>query len=191
MKPRLWSAGDSSQFLYVCFDIYIIKSLLSLSCYCLSMQTQCLYNFDPFSLNGNDIFHYLVFTLISLFQSRSILDISTVFGPRSHEGSDGAPAASISVIACISIHAPTKGATAILYNKFPLFHIILTNPSKILLKINYLLFIFMSFRCFISFFWCECLQKIMYTSCSHYNNQNISVSSTAIPLSTPICSIFV
>ena len=130
MKPRLWSAGDSSQFLYVCFDIYIIKSLLSLSCYCLSMQTQCLYNFDPFSLNGNDIFHYLVFTLISLFQSRSILDISTVFGPRSHEGSDGAPAASISVIACISIHAPTKGATLLLRQTSVPYSISIHAPTK-------------------------------------------------------------
>ena len=74
------------------------------------------------------------------------------FNPRSHEGSDGVflrdsgntcqfqstlprrerlkHLQDKGRLLIISIHAPTKGATAILYNKFLLFHIILTNPSK-------------------------------------------------------------
>ena len=87
----------------------------------------------------------------------------------------------------ISIHAPTKGATAILSNftsyifQFPL---IFTN---IFLLIFYLYHLPITF---VHLFWCESSYTTVSTYHSH-SNHIIRTSSAEIPLSTPTCSIFV
>ena len=48
------------------------------------------------------------------------------FNPRSHERSDKCPFLPLKLIARISIHAPTRGATAILHKKFVYFYTIPT-----------------------------------------------------------------
>ncbi len=99
----------------------------------------------------------------------------------------------------ISIHAPAKGATAILakiqlkisakinnffffYTIFPLYNLLLIH------KIHFICI----------FFWCESPGIFMSAPDSHPTSaafkhfcHNINVSSTAIPLSTPMCSTFV
>ena len=47
------------------------------------------------------------------------------FNPRSHERSDGLPS-TVDARFIISIHAPTRGATAILHKKFVYFYTIPT-----------------------------------------------------------------
>ena len=108
------------------------------------------------------------------------------FNPRSHEGSDLAKKFPCSCKS-ISIHAPMKGATAILSNftsyifQFPL---IFTN---IFLLIFYLYHLPITF---VHLFWCESSYTTVST-CHSHNNHIIRTSSTEIPLSTPTCSIFV
>ena len=108
------------------------------------------------------------------------------FNPRSHEGSDNSLAGIIFHLQ-ISIHAPTKGATAILSNftsyifQFPL---IFTN---IFLLIFYLYHLPITF---VHLFWCESSYTTVSTYHSH-SNHIIRTSSAEIPLSTPTCSIFV
>lgn len=110
----------------------------------------------------------------------------TSTNPRSHEGSDHA-VLRISREELISIHAPTKGATAILSNftsyifQFPL---IFTN---IFLLIFYLYHLPITF---VHLFWCESSYTTVSTYHSH-SNHIIRTSSAEIPLSTPTCSIFV
>ena len=108
------------------------------------------------------------------------------FNPRSHEGSDKIHNAVLKKYK-ISIHAPTKGATAILSNftsyifQFPL---IFTN---IFLLIFYLYHLPITF---VHLFWCESSYTTVSTYHSH-SNHIIRTSSAEIPLSTPTCSIFV
>ena len=91
------------------------------------------------------------------------------------------------ILTKISIHAPTKGATAILSNftsyifQFPL---IFTN---IFLLIFYLYHLPITF---VHLFWCESSYTTVSTYHSH-SNHIIRTSSAEIPLSTPTCSIFV
>ena len=77
---------------------------------------------------------------LSLFQStlpqgeRRLIDfitgVFTDFNPRSHKGSDeGEPLTTPQI--SISIHAPTRGATAILHKIPYLFYFIFTNPFPI------------------------------------------------------------
>ena len=53
------------------------------------------------------------------------------FNPRSHKGSDDEAVALKNRYAAISIHAPTRGATAILHKIPYLFYFIFTNPFPI------------------------------------------------------------
>ena len=67
--------------------------------------------------------------------------IYTYFNPHSHEGSD-ASACGSAIGSIISIHTPTKGATAILTNNFVIFCSISLIKFILYLKIIQILFIF-------------------------------------------------
>ena len=58
------------------------------------------------------------------WQIRLFTDIN--FNPRSHERSDLTTSMFVCCIKAISIHAPTRGATAILHKKFVYFYTIPT-----------------------------------------------------------------
>ena len=63
------------------------------------------------------------------------------FNPRSHKGSDDTLDANMGQDAQISIHAPTKGATAILHKILNLYCGTLTNNTQInslIININYI-----------------------------------------------------
>ena len=65
----------------------------------LSRMTLVQQGFNPRSHEGSD-------TGVPSYRTCSLS-----FNPRSHEGSDGAIRAVVSSLCCVSIHAPTKGAT--------------------------------------------------------------------------------
>ena len=56
----------------------------------------------------------------------SVADFVDDFNPRSHERSDACLSRCTFIITYISIHAPTRGATAILHKKFVYFYTIPT-----------------------------------------------------------------
>ena len=86
-------------------------------------------NFNPHSHEGSD--------LLSIFQTTQCQN----FNPHSHEGSDPELLSS-SLCIFISIHTPTKGATAILTNNFVIFCSISLIKFILYLKIIQILFIF-------------------------------------------------
>ena len=80
------------------------------------------YNFNPRSHEGSDVASTAVCSALGNFNPRShegsdavgasVVSISADFNPRSHEGSD-TNQPNHSTRRCISIHAPTKGATCL------------------------------------------------------------------------------
>ena len=144
-------------------------------------------NFNPRSREGSDMIDDIILTNLSTFQS--------TLPRRERHGT----CERYGVWTEISIHAPAKGATAILakiqlkisakinnffffYTIFPLYNLLLIH------KIHFICI----------FFWCESPGIFMSAPDSHPTSaafkhfcHNINVSSTAIPLSTPMCSTFV
>ena len=94
-------------------------------------------------------------------------------------------------IVCISIHAPARGATAILPK---LYTLLLSNIANFIFSLHHLFIteteIVYDRQIFVHFFWCESPDIFMYAYHSHLN-YIIRTSSAAIPLSTPTCSTFV
>ena len=88
-----------------------------------------LCNFNPHSHEGSDL---IVNMLITNFSN---------FNPHSHEGSDMTKA-KVDKEEIISIHTPTKGATAILTNNFLIFCSISLINFILYLQIIQILFIF-------------------------------------------------
>ena len=145
-------------------------------CTC-SFSSNC---FNPRSHEGSDV------------SPPAHVDDYHCFNPRSHEGSDRLPCCS--AISCgVSIHAPTKGATAISAK----------NSFQFSAKINKLSFYILNFPLFPS-----PLFSTFHFICAYFRVRiprhfyvcflfallyyhKINVSSTAIPRSTPICSTFV
>ena len=99
-------------------------TLLDTPCY------KILFDFNPHSHEGSD-------------DTRDHpLEICLNFNPHSHEGSDGYQILGNALIIGISIHTPTKGATAILTNNFLIFCSISLINFILYLQIIQILFIF-------------------------------------------------